>query len=203
MRHRGIRVGFVSLAVGALLGTAPAFAAQAARTTVRVQVHDTVDAKTTIARLGQTVTFPTGTFAGTIDASNGAVVGDLTLPAATTTVRLKGLGLATATLSIVPVHPTFGRYDFGSEELAATSVFLVHVDSVRPLSLPVNLVGSRCVTARTVTLRFKGQVGSVAGGTVKGTYTLPSLAHCGAFTQALSLLLSGPGNSFRADLSPI
>lgn len=165
------------------------------------QLDQTVDATTTLAKLHQTVVIPQGTFHGTINESNGAVKGTLRLPPASTTVRIAGIGVATATFSLAPTGPVRGRFHFSTYEIVATSTFNIIVSSVKPLGLPVNLVPKGCGTSSPISLQFHGTISPINGGTVSGTYTIPSLRSCGALTLALTAALAGPNNAFSANLS--
>jgi hypothetical protein len=188
-------VGMVLLAVGVALAPSAAWA-------ISVKVSDIVNAQTTLATLSQTVTIPAGTFVGRVNASTSKVTGTLKLPPATTTVTLAGIGLATATFTIVPTGPVVGKFNFNNYRLNATSVFNIHVDSVTPQGLAVNLAGNDCFTSTPVSLAFSGKVSPFGGGTVRGSYTIPNFANCEAITAALNLLLAGPGNTFTAAMTP-
>jgi hypothetical protein len=164
-----------------------------------------VKAQTTLATLNQTVVVPPGTFKGTIRSGSsnvGHVKGNLKLPPATTTMSLAGIGLATVTVQMVATKPTVGTLNPTNFAITATSTFNIDVTSVKPLSLPVNVVGKRCATSTPVRLTFSGTISPLSGGTASGTYTIPSFAHCGAATVALDTVVSGPGNTFSAKLIP-
>lgn len=195
MRRTAVLGTSVLLAAG--IGAGGAAAADAT-----VQLNDSVHASTTLAKLHQTVVIPPGTFKGYVDADTGALRGTLALPAAKTTVSLAGIGLATATFTIVPTKATTGKVNFSTYKLAASATFNIHVDSVTPLGTSLNLVGSKCTTATPVTLAFGGTVAFFGDSSVSGTYTIPALAHCGLSTVALNAVLSGTGNTFNATLSP-
>jgi hypothetical protein len=197
-----VRLEAAGLAVVAVLvlGLVGAPAAGAASTTVHL--NDTVDAQTTLATLDQTVVFPSGSFVGGVNFMNGKLKGNLKLPDATTTVSIAGIGLATATIAVVPTTAVVGKFNFKTNYVRATSVFNVHIVSVTPENLSVNLAGDRCTTSTPVTLAFGGTVLPFDGGTVAGTYTMPKLAHCEAITAALNAVLAGPGNTFSALMKP-
>ena len=164
-----------------------------------------VKAQTTLATLHQTVVVPPGTFKGTITSGSGnlaRVRGNLKLPPATTTMSLSGIGLATVTVQMVPTKAVVGTLNSTNFAITATSTFNIHVTSVKPLSLPINLVGKNCVTSKPISLTFKGTISPLSGGTTSGTYTIPSFANCGTATVALNTVVSGGGNTFSAKLTP-
>jgi hypothetical protein len=166
-----------------------------------IPVTYTVNASTTLAKLHQTVTVPPGTFKGSIDLTTATLTGNLTLPPASTTVSVAGIGLAKATFELSPVKPVVGKVNFSTLAVTATAEFNVLVTSVEPLSLPVNLVGNKCGTSQPVSVTFSGTFSLTAKSTFSGTYTIPPLSHCGLATPALNLVIPGPGNAFNASFS--
>jgi hypothetical protein len=166
-----------------------------------IPVSYTVNASTTLAKLHQTVTVPPGTFKGSIDLSTAALTGNLTLPPASTTISVAGIGLAKATFELSPVKPVVGTVNFSTLAVTATAQFNVLVTSVQPLSLPLNLVGNKCGTSQPVSVTFSGTFSLTAKSSFAGTYTIPPLTHCGLATPALNLVIPGPGNAFNASFS--
>jgi hypothetical protein len=191
----GIGVFLVSMFFLAGVGT-PAGAADTV-----IPVDYTVNASTTLAKLHQTVTVPPGTFTGSIDLNTAVLSGNLTLPPASTTVSVAGIGLAKATFELSPVKPVVGTVNFSTFAVTATAQFNVLVTSVEPLSLPLNLVGNNCGTSKPVSVTFSGTFSLTAQSNFSGTYTIPPLSHCGLATPALNLVIPGPGNAFNASFS--
>lgn len=201
--RRKASVASMSLAVAGCM-VAVGYAAPVAASPMATLVHldESVRATTTLAKLKQTVVIPRGTFVGTVNAANGAMSGTLALPPATTTVAIAGIGLAKVTVSLEPTAPTTGVFNFNTDVVKATSKFNIHVDSVEPLGLPVNVVGKKCTTSTPVSLAFSGVVPPFGTGKVAGTYTIPPLAHCGASTVVLNAAIAGGGNTFSASMAP-
>jgi hypothetical protein len=162
-----------------------------------------VDASTHLKKLNQTVKVPTGSFVGSVNLATGQLTGHITLPPASTTVSLAGIGLARATFQISEVQPVSGHVDLATLQATATSVFDIKVVKASPALLPfVNLVGNSCKTATPVTVTMTGLASLTAASTFTGTYTIPKLAHCGLATTALNLVVPGPGNTFTAVAAP-
>jgi hypothetical protein len=162
-----------------------------------------VDASTHLKKLNQTVNVPTGRFVGSVDLVTGDLTGHITLPPASTTVNIAGIGLARATFQITEVRPVTGHVDFTTLQATATSVFDIKVVRASPALLPfVNLVGNSCQTSTPVTVTMSGAASLTAPSTFTGTYTIPKLAHCGLATTALNLVVPGPGNTFTAVATP-
>jgi hypothetical protein len=162
-----------------------------------------VDATTHLAKLNQTVTVPTGSFVGSVNLATGALTGHITLPPASTTVSLAGIGLARATFQISEVQPVSGHVDLATLQATATSVFDIKVVKASPALLPfLNLVGNSCKTSTPVTVTMSGLASLTSSATFTGTYTIPKLAHCGLATTALNLVVPGPGNTFTAVVAP-
>jgi len=200
--RRIVSTGLVLAAVsvcGAFGAVVPAARAEASTS---LPVHYTVRASTTLAKLHQTVTVPPGTFTGTIDLGSGVLEGNLSLPPATTTVGLAGVGLANATFQLSPTGPVRATVDFSSLVVTATASFNVLITSVEPLGLPVNLVGTSCGTSRPVSVTFSGKLSFTGASTFSGVYGIPPLDGCGLLTPVLNLLIPGPGNQFTASFAP-
>lgn len=135
--------------------------------------YKVVGATTTLAKLHQTVHVPTGSFKGSLNTITGALTGNLVLPPAKTTVRLAGIGLATATFKLQPTAPVTGTVNFSTLQVTATASFDVLVPSAYPLGLPVNVVGNECGTATPVHVTFSGTFSFTGSSTFSGTYTIP------------------------------
>lgn len=162
-----------------------------------------IKASTHLQKLNQTVSVPKGTFKGQVDLVTKKLTGSISLPAASTTLQVAGVGLATATFKIAQVKPVTGTVDFSTLKATATSVFDIKVTKVAPALAPsVNLVGNACKTSAPVKVTMSGTASLTAASTFKGTYTIPPLANCGLLTTVLNQLVPGPGNTFSAVASP-
>ena len=200
--RRVVSMGLVLSAAsvcGAFGAVVPVARAEASTT---LPVHYTVRASTTLAKLHQTVTVPPGTFTGTIDLGTGALEGNLSLPPATTTVGLAGVGLANATFQIAPTRPVRATVDFSTLVVTATTSFNILVTSVEPLGLPINVAGTSCGTSSAVSVTFSGRLSFTHASTFSGVYGIPPLDGCGLLTPVLNLLIPGPGNQFTASFAP-
>jgi hypothetical protein len=162
-----------------------------------------IKASTHLQKLDQTVSVPKGSFKGQVDLVTGKLTGSISLPPASTTMQVAGVGLATATFKIAPVKPVTGTVNFATFQAKATSVFDIKVTKVAPALTPsVNLVGNTCKTSTPVKVTMSGKASLTASSTFKGTYTIPPLASCGLLTTVLNQLVPGPGNTFTAVASP-
>ncbi len=185
--------------VGSTLGSA---SVGAATTSSTYHIDYTVNATTTLAKLHQTVTVPPGSFIGSINLKTFALTGNLSLPPASTTVNLAGIGLATATFELSATKPVTGTVDIKTFAVTATASFNVLVTSVKPLGLPINLVGNSCGTSKPVSVTFSGTIKLKGSSAFSGSYTIPPLQTCGLATPALNLVIPGPGNVFSATFAP-
>lgn len=161
-----------------------------------------VNAQTTLAKLNETVKVPPGKFVGSLNLDNFVLRGTLTLPPASTTVSLAGIGLATATFKLAETKPVTGKVNLNALTVTSTASFNVLVTSVTPLGLPVNLVGNSCGTSKPVSVTFSGKFSFSGSSTFSGDYTIPPLQHCELATTALNLVIPGPGNVFKASFAP-
>jgi hypothetical protein len=142
MKHLLRIAGCIGALVSTLLFFGQVTASPAGADTV-LPLNYTVNASTTLAKLHQTVTVPPGSFKGSIDLTTGTLTGNLTLPPASTTVSLAGIGLAKATFELSPVKPVVGHVTLKTLAVTATAQFNVLITSLDPLSLPLNLVATR------------------------------------------------------------
>lgn len=162
----------------------------------------TVDASTTLAKLGLTVDVPPGTFDGSVDLGTGELEGDLTLPPATTRMRLLGLPLADATFAMTQTQPIDGTVDLAAGTVTANASFEIALTSLRPTIFPINLVGSRCKGSAPVQVTMSGPINLAGESTFTATYTIPPFKNCGLATPIINKLVAGPGNTFTATFGP-
>jgi hypothetical protein len=118
-------VGALGVATAAL--TATVAVAPAASADPDIPLDWTVDATTHIAGLNQDVAITGGTFVGTADLGTGEIVADLTLPAATTQVKLIGLPLANTAFQVAPTGPATGTIDLATLTVTMTSTFHIEI----------------------------------------------------------------------------
>lgn len=162
-----------------------------------------VDATTTIASVGQTVTTTGGRFTGSVDLGTGAITGNLSLPPGSSTFSIAGIGLATATFAVQPTGPITGTVNLATMTATTTSSFNIRITSLRPTFLPWwNLVGSYCRTATPISVTMSGPISLTEAAAMSGTFTMPRLRDCGFLTGILNLLIPGPGNTFSATFRP-
>ena len=203
MRHSA-RVTAIVLLLAGMSGTAIAVS-QPAGASESFKFAATVKAQTTLAKLNETLVIPPGKFHGAIISGSGTLArlkGNLKLPPATTTLKIAGIVLARVTVALSQTKKTVGTLNANTFALIARSTFDIHVVSVEPLGLPVNLVGNHCVTGTPVKLTFSGTISPISGGSVAGTYTIPPLVNCGGSTAVLNAAIAGPGNTFTATITP-
>ena len=162
----------------------------------------TVKATTTLAKLNETVTVPPGSFKGNLNLDNFVLRGTLNLPPASTTVSLGGIGLATATFKLAETKQVTGKVNLNNLTVTSTASFNVLVTSVKPLGLPVNLVGNSCGTSTPVSVTFSGKFSFSGASKFSGKYTIPKLQKCELLTPALNLVIPGPNNVFSASFAP-
>jgi hypothetical protein len=191
------------LAVPALLAGAVLAAPSAGAANPTYSFDWSIKASTHLQKLNQTVSVPKGTFKGQVDLVTQKLTGSISLPPASTTLQVAGVGLATATFKIAQVKPVTGTVSFSTLQAKATSVFDIKVTKVAPALAPsVNLVGDSCKTSTPVQVTMSGTANLTTASTFKGTYTIPPLAGCGLLTAVLNQLVPGPGYTFTAVAAP-
>lgn len=202
MRHlsRALAVAVVSLVP--LLATQVAMpSAGAADPTITVT--ETLNASTHLKKLNQTVQIPPGTFTATIDLVTGDLTGSIVLPPGTFVLKEAGIPLATATMQVQQTQPVTGHVDLSTFAVTATSTFNIKIPKAAPALTPsLNLVGNNCTTSTPVSVTMTGTANLAGPSTFSGTFTIPSFKDCQLLTPALTLLVSGPGNTFNAVATP-
>jgi hypothetical protein len=165
-----------------------------------------VDAVTHIQKFDQTIAVSGGTFTGGIDFVDGSIEGDLVLPTTQFTFKLAGVvPLVTATAQIVSKAPITGYadlYQLPDVPLTTTAVFSIRILEAHAEGTQLNLVGNWCKTASPITLTMSATARLGAPTTMSGTFTMPPFQNCGAATEALTLAISGPNNTFTATATP-
>ena len=196
------RLGLLTLGV-AVVALAVVAGAPAASADATIPVNATVNATTHLAKSGLTVSVPPGSFHGSVDLTNGAFSGDLSLPPTTITLQLLGiLPLADATFELSSVGPVTGHVNLASLTVTSTATFNIHLSDVSPHGTSINLVGPRCVTSKPISVTMAGVFSLSAGSTFTGLYTIPPFEHCEALTEAINALMAGSGNTFSATFTP-
>jgi len=201
MAHLVRKAGFVAALVSLVLS---ALYAQPAAAGV-FEFNYRVDATAHLKKLNKDQTIKNGTFAGYIDFDTDTIHGSMLLPKSTITLNEAGIGLVTATAQIVQTKPVTGTIDVSALpfKVVATATFNIRILSAYAAGTPVNLVGNTCrtLTAATVTMRGDASIGEPS--TFSSTFTIPNFGYCGPVqSQALTALLSGPGNTFTATATP-
>ncbi len=197
-----LRRGLVAVGLLAASAVGTVAAAPTASSDPDLPINWTVDATTHIAGLNQDTTITGGTIVGSVDLATDEIVVNLTLPDASSTIKLLGLPLATATFRVAPTGPSTGHVDLSALTVEITSSFNIKIPSLKPTLLPINLVGNNCTTASPITLTMSGPVDLANGTTLSGDFTIPQFKNCGLATFALNLLVPGPGNTFTATARP-
>jgi hypothetical protein len=197
-----LRRGFVAVGLMAATAVGSVATAPAATSDPDLPINWTVDATTHIAGLNQDTTITGGTIVGSVDLATGEIVVDLTLPDASSDVKLFGIPLATATFRVQPTGPATGHVDLSTLTVTITNSFNIKIPSLKPKLFPINLVGNNCGTAEPISLEMSGPVDLVNGTTLSGEFTIPKFSNCGLATFALNLLVPGDGNTFTATAKP-
>jgi hypothetical protein len=198
LRRTFVALGLVFTALSGSVALAPSASADP-----DLPINWLVDAETHVAGLNQDVSVTGGTFEGSVDLATGEVTGDLTLPPATTQVKLGSLPLANTAFEVTPVGSPTGTVDLSTLTITLTSTFDIEIPYLRPTLLPINLVGDRCQTQEPITLTMTGEVDLVNGTTLSGEYEIPRFKDCGLLvTPILNLIVPGPGNTFTATARP-
>lgn len=196
-RRSALALATVLLAAAAVFGTAGAASADPI-----LPINMNVNATTTIKSLGQTINISGGTFAGQVDLGNGSLTGDMNLPPASTDISLGAIRLLDTTFAMQQTQPVTGHVDLATLQVSATAQFNIRLSQLQAFGVPINLVGTKCVTASPITLNMSGTLDLTNGTTFSGTYTIPKFKDCGLLlTPIINLIIPSSGNMFSASLT--
>jgi hypothetical protein len=104
-----------------------------------------------------------------------------------------------ADLQFTPDGPQAGSLD--GDGFAVHSNLVLTLPQVTLFGVPLADAGCRASTPIPVDLRTGSGFALATGGPVTGTYTIPPLTGCGAFTAYLSSFFQGDGNTFSLVLT--
>jgi hypothetical protein len=199
LRRMLVALGLVCALAGMSVATAPATSADP-----DIPINQVLDVTTHLKTLNQDIQTDGGTLTGTLDLGTGDLTGELALPPTETPLQLAGIvPLANVGTEVVPTGPITGHVDLATSTITTTSSFHLKIRYVRPLGLPLNLVGNRCQTSRPITLTTSGTIDlATQAGTISGEFAIPPLQNCGIFTSLLNPLVAGDGNTFTASVRP-
>ena len=177
---------------------APAATAALADTTVSVSYP--VTGSTYIKAINSTIDLGPGTLATTADLTTSTLTGTLTLPPATGSFKELGLVPVTATTEMIQDGTATGTVNFTTNAVTTTATDTLKLTSLKVAGLPIP-VGPSCETSpATITVSSEAGFNVLNGGTLSGTYTIPTFAHCGLATLLINLTLPGPGNTISLTL---
>jgi len=147
--------------------------------------------------------------AGAIDAdfdlASGTHASKLTLNPAVGKFTVLGLLPTTANIQFVPVGDTTGSLVDG--RLTSRSEVYIKLTNVMLLGFLPLAGGQSCQTSVPAVIELASPQGQLfnpmAGGTLEGSFNLPSLANtgCGALGSIVSLFMAGPNNDITLNLT--
>jgi hypothetical protein len=182
------------------LASAAAPAARAAPADTTVSVSYPVTGSTFIKAINSTIDLGPGTLATTADLTTSTLTGTLTLPPATGSFKELGLVPVTATTEMIQDGTATGTVNFTTNAVTTTATDTIKLTSLKVAGLPIP-VGPSCETSpATITVSSQAGFNVLNGGTLSGTYTIPTFAHCGLATLLINLTLPGPGNTISLTL---
>lgn len=189
--------------VVALMLAAATFAAAPSGAASTLPIHWKVNASTHIKSLNMDVAIPEGSFDGEVDIVTGELTGSLNLPAASKTIKLFGLPIATTTFAMTQNGPITGHVDFATMTVTVNSSFNFAIKSAALSFLPkVNLVGKSCRGTKPINVSMSGPIDLTGEQTFSADYALPKLTGCGLATSLMNLIIPGGGNTFTATFAP-
>jgi hypothetical protein len=207
MRRRlTVLAATAAAAVAGIAAATPALASEsssaapAAPADTTVSVSYPVTGSTFIKAINSTIGLGPGTLATTADLTTSTLTGTLTLPPATGSFKELGLVPVTATTEMIQDGTATGTVNFTTSAVTTTATDTIKLTSLKVAGLPIP-VGPSCETSpATITVSSQAGFNVLNGGTLSGTYTIPTFAHCGLATLLINLTLPGPGNTISLTL---
>lgn len=151
----------------------------------------------------------TGTISSEVDLGSGDVVADLDLERTSGSFRLTKLFRylkGEVDIEFEPVGETTGELVDG--ELTTVSELNIHIPEAKVNAWGLRLKiggGTECRTEEPAQIELQSQdevFMPLDGGTVAGTYKMPSLENCGLLTDILNEFVEGEGNTIELELTP-
>jgi hypothetical protein len=190
-------------AVAGIAAATPALASPGTPTApsdTTVSVSYPVTGSTFIKAINGAIDLGPGTLATTADLTTSTLTGTLTLPPATGSFKELGLVPVTATTEMIQDGTATGTVNFTTNAVSTTATDTIKLTSLKVAGLPIP-VGPSCETSpATITVSSQAGFNVLNGGTLSGTYTIPTFAHCGLATLLINLTLPGPGNTISLTL---
>jgi hypothetical protein len=146
-----------------------------------------------------------GTIDADFDLSTGTHVSQLTLRPAVGRFTVLGLIPTTANIEFVPVGETTGSLVDG--KLTSRTEMMIKLTNVVLFDFLPIAGGQNCQTSAAAVIELSSPDGQLfnpqQGGTLQGTFNLPSLAAngCGWLGGIVSLFMAGPNNDLTLDLT--
>jgi hypothetical protein len=167
-----------------------------------VSINFAVNGSTHLKGLNTDVTLGPGTLPVSVDLTTGAFTGDLTLPSATAQFKLLGFIPGSVTFSLVPTSHVTGALSNGVVSADAKDV--IHITDMSLFGLPVIHNSTTCETngPADIPMQSGPNFNIATGGTLTGTYTIPSLQGCGLLTPLISAFAAGSGNTISVTITP-
>jgi len=201
IRITGLRRAVAATAAGllAVAGALTSGGAASADTTLTLRYP--VTGTTHLATPNADVPLGPGHLTATADLNTDAIKATLTLPNATGSFKELGLIPVSATVKLINNGPTTGTLDPNTGAVTTTSVITMRIVDLKVAGIDLP-VGSACQTSSPVSVTVSSQPGFsiLKGGTLAGTYTIPSFAGCGLQTLLINLTVPGAGNSISFTL---
>jgi len=160
-----------------------------------LSINYSVNGSTHLKSLNTTVTLGPGALPISLDLTSGDFTGDLSLPTATASFTLLGFIPGTAKIQLIPASQVTGT--FQDSTVSADAKETIRITDLSLLGLPVVRSSTTCRTSRPadIPLMSGADFNVQTGGTLTGTYTIPSLKGCGLLTPLLSAFAAGSGNT--------
>ncbi|MBO9533421.1 MAG: hypothetical protein J7513_10650, partial [Solirubrobacteraceae bacterium] len=144
-----------------------------------------------------------GSINAQLQVSTGKFTADLVLNDTKGTLRAIGFLPVTATVGFRTEGPTSGTLI--DDQLKTNTLVTVLLKSVKVWGVTIG-GGGTCQSAKASTVKLASSDSfdpTGKGGTIIGTYGIGNLTGCGAFTDLISTLTAGTGNTLSAELTPV
>jgi hypothetical protein len=139
-----------------------------------------------------------GIAAAKLNVINGGFTADVDLRPAAVSTRLFGAFPATAEVGFVPNGQVTGRWADGG--LTASATVGLTLSKLTVFGFPVAAAPCRTSVPTAIDLRSTAGFTPTTGGTLTGSFTLPSFTGCQPYAGLVTAAASGPGNTVELSL---
>ena len=182
------------------VGLAAALVPAAAHAATIIRFDYDASGSTYIAKTKSTIALGPTTLVTNLDVDTGDFTGHLPLPGTTTEFKAVGFAPVKADVDFVEAAPVTGHINLAGDiaSVSGTATYYVKLSNIKIFGFPT-YTGASCRTKVPVSIPVATEPGVgfdlIAGGRLKGTYSIGEFENCGQNTWLINQLVPGPDNT--------